>query len=40
MNCYISNAMDETDDMSRNGSEEDGKVRSEHEEDEGTDWED
>ena len=33
--------MDETDDdMSRNGSEEDGKVRSEREEDEGTDWED
>jgi hypothetical protein len=41
MNCYISNAMDETDDdMLWNGSEEDGNVRSECEEDEGTVWED
>jgi hypothetical protein len=33
--CCISNAVDETDDsMVWNGSEEDGNVRSEHEEDE------
>ena len=35
--CCISNAMDETDDMLWNGSEYDGKVRSECEEDGGTD---
>ena len=35
--CYISNAMDETDDgMLWNGGQEDGDVRSECEEDEGT----
>ena len=33
--CCISNAMDGTDDMLWNGSEEDGDVRSEFEEDEG-----
>jgi hypothetical protein len=39
--CCISNAMYETDDgMLWNGSEEDGDVRSECEEDEGTDCED
>ena len=39
--CCISNAMDETDDdMLWNGSEEDGNVRSECEQDEGTDCED
>ena len=39
--CYISNAMDGTaDDMLWNGSEEDGDVRSQCEEDEGTDCED
>jgi hypothetical protein len=33
--CFISNAMDETDDnVLWNGSEEDGNIRSEHEEDE------
>jgi len=43
--CCISSAMDETDDnVLWNGSEEDGNVRSEHEEDEDmtvnmvTDW--
>ena len=35
--CCVSSAMDETDDMLWNGSEEDGKVRSEYEEDKGTD---
>jgi hypothetical protein len=40
-NSYISNAGDGTDDdMLWNGSEEDGDVRSECEEDEGTDCED
>ena len=40
-NCCISNAVDETDDdMLWNGSEEDGNVRSECEEVEGTDYED
>jgi hypothetical protein len=38
--CCISCAVDETDDMLLNGSEEDGNVRSECEEDEGTDCED
>jgi len=39
--CCISNAMGETDDdMLWNGSEEDGNVRRECEEDEGTDCED
>jgi len=39
--CCISDPMDETDDdMLWNGSEEDGNVRSECEEDEGTDCED
>jgi hypothetical protein len=39
--CYISNAMDGTDDdMLWNGNEEGGNVRSECEEDEGTDCED
>jgi hypothetical protein len=39
--CCIANAMDETDDdMFWNGSEENGNVRSEREEDEGTDCED
>jgi len=37
--CCVSNAMDETD-IFWNGSEEDGNVRSEYEEDEGTDCED
>jgi hypothetical protein len=38
--CCISKAMDGTnDDMLWNGSEEDGDVRSQHEEDEGTDCE-
>ena len=38
--CCISNAVDEADDdMLRNGSEEDGNVRSECEEDEVTDCE-
>jgi hypothetical protein len=38
--CCMSNAMDETDgDMLWNGSEEDENVRSECEEDEGTDCE-
>jgi hypothetical protein len=34
--CCISSAVDGTDDMLWNGSEEDGDVRSECEEDEGT----
>ena len=34
--CCISNALDETDDVLWNGSEEDGNARSESEEDEGT----
>jgi hypothetical protein len=39
--CCISNAMDETDgDMLWKGSEEDGNVRRECEDDEGTDCED
>jgi hypothetical protein len=39
--CCISNTMDETyDDMLWNGGEEDGNVRSECEEDEGTGYED
>ena len=38
--CCISSTMDGTDDMWRNGSEEDRNVRSEHEDDEGTDCED
>ena len=39
--CYISSAMDETDDdILWNGGEEDGNVRSEYEGDEGTDYED
>jgi hypothetical protein len=39
--CCISNGIEGTDDdMLWNGSEEDGNVRSEHEEDEGTDCED
>ena len=38
--CCISNAVDETDDMLWNGSEEDGNVSSECEQDEGTDCED
>ena len=37
--CCISSAMDETDDMLWNGSEEDGDVRGECGEDEGTDCE-
>ena len=38
--CCVSNEMDGTDsDMLWNGSEEDGNVRSEREEDEGTDCE-
>ena len=36
-NCRISNAVDETDDMVWNGSEDTGNIRSECEEDEGTD---
>jgi len=35
--CCISNAVDETDDMLWDGSEDNGNVRSECEEDEGTD---
>jgi len=40
--CCVSNVMEETheDDMLWNGSEEDGNVKSECEEDEGTDCED
>jgi hypothetical protein len=38
--CCISNAVDETDDMLWNGSEEDGKVRTACEEDEGNDCDD
>jgi hypothetical protein len=37
--CCISNGMAGTDDMLCNGSEEDGNVRSDCEEDEGTDCE-
>ena len=36
--CCISGAVDGTDGMLRDGSEEDGNVRSECEEDEGADW--
>jgi hypothetical protein len=35
--CCLSNAVDDTDDMLWNGSEENGNVSSECEEDEGTD---
>ena len=38
--CFMSNAVGENDDVLWNGSEEDGDVRSEWEEDEGTDCED
>jgi hypothetical protein len=38
--CCISNAVDETDDMLWNDSEEDGDVRSECEKNEGTNSED
>jgi hypothetical protein len=38
--CRIFTAMDETDGMLWNGSEKDGDVRSECEQDEGTDCED
>ena len=38
--CYISNMVDETDDVLRNCSKEDGNIRSECEEDECTDCED
>ena len=38
--CCISNALEGADDMLWNGCEEDGDVRSECEEDEGTDCED
>jgi hypothetical protein len=38
--CFVSNAMDGTDDMLWNGSEEDGDVRSGCEEVEGIDCED
>jgi hypothetical protein len=38
--CCISTAMDETDDMLWNGTEEDGNVRREWKEDESTDCED
>jgi hypothetical protein len=38
--CFISNAMDGTDDMLWNCSEEDRNVRSERMEGEGTDYED
>ena len=38
--CCLSNAVDGTDDILWKGSEEDGNVRSECEEDEGTDCED
>jgi hypothetical protein len=38
--CHKSNEMDETDDIRWNGSEEGGDVKSECEEDEGTDCED
>ena len=37
---YIQCSGDGTDDVLWNGSEEDGNVRSEHEEDEGTDCDD
>jgi len=36
---FVSSTVDETDDMLWNGSEEDGNVRSECEEDRGTDCE-
>jgi len=38
--CRIPDAVDRTNDMLWNDSEEDGNVRSEYEEDEGTDCED
>ena len=38
--CFVSSAVDETDDMLWNCSEEDRNVRSERMEDEGTDCED
>ena len=38
--CAGSSAVDGTDDVLWNGSEEDGNVRSEHEEDEGTNCDD
>jgi len=38
--CFMSNAVGENDDMLWNGSEEDGDVRSEWEEDEGTNCKD
>jgi hypothetical protein len=38
--CCISNTMDETNDVLWNGSEEDGNVRSEREEDEGKECDD
>jgi hypothetical protein len=38
--CCMSSAMNETNDILWNGSEEDGNVRSEYEEDEGSDCED
>ena len=38
--CRISTAVDETGEVLWNGSEEDGNVRSQCEEDEGTDCED
>ena len=38
--CRLNSAMDETGDMLWNGSEEDGNVRSEYVEDEGTASED
>jgi hypothetical protein len=38
--CCISNVMDGTDDKLQKGSEEDGKARSLHEENEGTDCKD
>jgi len=37
--CFLSSAVDETDNMLWNGSEEDGNVRSECEEERGTDCE-
>jgi len=38
--CFVFSAVDETDNVLWNGSEEDGNVRSECEEDRGTDCED
>lgn len=38
--CCISSAMDRTDDILWNGSEGEGRVRSQCEEDEATDYED